>query len=390
MKRTVKNCKSRYFILLIIVWCVGCGSSEELAERLIGACRGSRAAVIALSMGFGSDPSDPSDPGSPGLGLAAGPEQNGPLGLTEIEFGFFRDFDPIVRHRNAEINSDGITVDPVTVASYRLHGSAGNSVRAVATPRVYFTNGPQNQVMVFDTASKSFVASTQVGSSPRGIAITPDGKSLYVANQGSSSVSIIQVESLQVIDTIGIPGGGVPFGVAVTPDGASVYVTSAEDSGRIFVIDTETRTVVETIRAGRQLRNVAVSPDGTLAYVTSNGDGRVFIIYVLTNTVLRALSASKAYAIAFQPYGNAVFVTSGSRVGKVTMFDIATNQVLGEWRVGEFPLGITTSRGGLQIYVTNRDSDFITVIDPNREEVAGTLPVRQGLGPIVLLPRPIG
>ncbi len=391
MKGTLKNRKSLYFILLLIV---GLGTTcihytQLSSEALENAqCQGSRAVAIAFSMGFGSDPSE--DPGSPGLDLTAGPEQSGPVGLTELEFGFFGDFDPIVRHQNAEINSDGIAVDPVVVASYRLHGSAGNSVRAVATPRVYFTNGPRNQVGVFDTATKSFVASIPVGSRPRGIAITPDGKFLYVANQASSSVSVIQVESLEVTDTIAIPGGGSPYGVAVTPDGGSVYVATADDRGRIFVIDTETRTVVETIRAGRQLRNVAVSPDGTLAYVTSNGDGRVFIIDVLTNTVLRALKARKAYAIAFQPYGNAVFVTSESRVGKVTMFDIATNQVLGEWKVGEFPLGITTSRGGLQVYVTNRDSDFITVIDPNREEVAGTLSVRQGLGPIVLLPRPIG
>ena len=250
MKETVKNRKSLYFILLLIVGLgTTCRHFTQLSSDALqdAACQGSRAAVIALSMGFGSDPPDP---GSPGLGLTAGPEQTGPVGLTELEFGFFGDFDPIVRHQNVEINSDGIAVDPVTVASYRLHGSAGNSVRAVATPRVYFTNGPKNHVMVFDTATRSFAASIPVGGLPRGIAITPDGKTLYVANQASSSVFVIEVESLEVTDTIGIPGGGAPFGVAVTPDGASVYVTSAEDSGRIFVIDTGTRSVVETIRAG--------------------------------------------------------------------------------------------------------------------------------------------
>ena len=154
MKRTVKNCKSLYFILLLIVWCGGCTFDED---SFFHGCdkRGARLAAVSTLPPSEPDKGGGGEPGDElGSYLTGPPEQSPPLlGLTEIEFSFFGDFDPVVQHRNAEIDSAGVAVAPATVAADRLHS------RSSPSPRVYFTNRLDNQVVVFDTATRSLIAS---------------------------------------------------------------------------------------------------------------------------------------------------------------------------------------------------------------------------------------
>ena len=72
---------------------------------------------------------------------------------------------------------------------------------------------------MIDTASNMVVATVPVGSSPYGVAVTPDGKHAYVANIGSNNVSVIHTASNTVVATV--PVGTGPVGVAVTPDGTT-------------------------------------------------------------------------------------------------------------------------------------------------------------------------
>ena len=68
------------------------------------------------------------------------------------------------------------------------------------------------------------------GSATRsGVAVSPDGTSVYVTNIGSSDVSQYDVGGGGVLTPktpATVAAGGVPVGVAVSPDGASVYVAN--------------------------------------------------------------------------------------------------------------------------------------------------------------------
>ena len=67
------------------------------------------------------------------------------------------------------------------------------------------------------------------GASPQGVAVSPDGGSVYVTNTGSDSVSQYDVGAggaLQPKSPPMVTAGTSPIGVAVSPDGKSVYVTN--------------------------------------------------------------------------------------------------------------------------------------------------------------------
>ena len=74
---------------------------------------------------------------------------------------------------------------------------------AEAAPFVYVTNHANN-VSVIDTATNNVVATVPVGSLPAGVAVIPDGKHAYVANEGSATVSVISTATNTVVATVGV------------------------------------------------------------------------------------------------------------------------------------------------------------------------------------------
>lgn len=78
---------------------------------------------------------------------------------------------------------------------------------------VYVPTG-NNNVAVIETASNSIIKTVVVGSNATGIAVTPDGAQVYVANQASNNVSVIKTPSDTVADTV--PGDG-PSYVSIIP-----------------------------------------------------------------------------------------------------------------------------------------------------------------------------
>src|SRR5438445_260634 len=72
-------------------------------------------------------------------------------------------------------------------------------------------------------ASDSLAAVIQVGSTPTGVAVTPDGNHLYVVNNQAASVTVIDTRIATVTHTV--PVDVLPQYVAVSPDGATTYVS---------------------------------------------------------------------------------------------------------------------------------------------------------------------
>jgi YVTN family beta-propeller protein len=105
-----------------------------------------------------------------------------------------------------------------------------------------------------------------------GVAITPDGKTAFVAKGFSvplgGTMSTIDVKTRTTNHPTDISGGTGP-GVAITPDGKTVFVNNA-GMDTVSTIDVKTRTKQHAdIPVGEEPGEVAVTPDGKTAFVTN-------------------------------------------------------------------------------------------------------------------------
>ncbi len=142
-----------------------------------------------------------------------------------------------------------------------------------AAPNAYVANSGSGTVSVIDTATDAVVATVTVGTSPVGVAVSPDGSRVYVANENSDTVSVIDTATDTVAGTVNV--GTFPVGVAVSPDGSQVYV--ADDVGNtVSVIDTATDTVAATVAVGTSPLSLGafVGP-GALIATNSSASGSV-------------------------------------------------------------------------------------------------------------------
>ena len=110
-----------------------------------------------------------------------------------------------------------------------LAGAAG----AQAAPFVYVANNLSSSVSQYRAMGGALAplvpATVAVGFNPRGVAVSPDGKSVYVTNAGSDDISQYDVGPGGVLSPKSpatVATGIDPQGVAVSPDGKSVYVTN--------------------------------------------------------------------------------------------------------------------------------------------------------------------
>ena len=74
------------------------------------------------------------------------------------------------------------------------------------------------------TATNKALKPIKVGGGPVAIAITPDGKTAYVANRGSGTVTPIKIATNKALKQIKV--GIDPGALAITPDGKTVYVVN--------------------------------------------------------------------------------------------------------------------------------------------------------------------
>jgi YVTN family beta-propeller protein len=237
------------------------------------------------------------------------------------------------------------------------------SAGASPAPTIYVADAGANNVAVVNGATGEVSTRVPVGTTPEGIAITPDGATVYTANEcgGCSdfTVSAIATATDKVIATIRV--GTAPDAVAVTPNGATAYVANA-GSSTVSAIDTHTNKVVATIPVGNATA-LAIAPDGKTAYVTDFTGGAVDTINLATNTPGAVIGVgAHPTAIAFSPDGATAYVTSQ---GTDEVWAIATGsqKVVGKFATGRFPNGIAISPNGSTAYVANYGANTVWAIN---------------------------
>jgi len=244
---------------------------------------------------------------------------------------------------------------------------------AGAAPFAYITNSFDNSLSIIDTANNTVAATIlSVGLGPHGVAVSADGKRVYVANLDEQSVSVIDTTTATVATKI--PVGLMPYGVAIDPTGARVYVTNS-GADTVSVINTATNAVSATINlgsVGSVPRGVEVSPDGARVYVAHRfGPPSVSVIDAATNAVVATLDEGwGATGLAIHPSGTRLFVTEEfSNLLKVidtATLGTPTPQFVNVPLQGMFePQGVAVNPAGTRVYVAITGSDTVSVIDPS-------------------------
>lgn len=253
----------------------------------------------------------------------------------------------------------GLLVGPVTV---------------LANDRVYVASEGADTVSVLDGVSLQTQAKVRVGQMPHNVQVSPDGKHVWVTNNGEPRQADAAAHSgadhgahqastkegaVWVVDTTSnavtarISVGKDPAHVVISPDGRRAYVTNGGDN-TVSVIDASNKQLITTLSVGLYPHGLRVSPDGKEVYVANLKGGTVSIIDTAALAVVAHLPVGKGPAqTGFTPDGRWAFV-SLSQENAVAVIDPATRQVQQKIAVGNVPIQIYATPDSRTLLVANQ------------------------------------
>jgi YVTN family beta-propeller protein len=145
-------------------------------------------------------------------------------------------------------------------------------------PHLFVTNERSGTLSVIHLGSRQVVATIPLGKRPRGIRVGPDGRTLYVALSGSpiappgvdektlpppdrsaDGIGVVDLRTLKLLRVM--PVGTDPEQLAVSNDGRRLFVSN-EDAATVSVVDAADARIVATVKVGGEPEGVEVSPDG--------------------------------------------------------------------------------------------------------------------------------
>jgi DNA-binding beta-propeller fold protein YncE len=184
--------------------------------------------------------------------------------------------------------------------------------------RVYTANIPEGTVSALATFGADSARAIPVGRQPEGIAVTPDGRELWVGSNRDSTVMVVDVARGVATDTL--RGFGMPYRIAVSPDGgtavisdpvrAEVRVVSVRDRKVRHTIAVPADSLVATaeVPGSPSPEGVAISRDSRWAFVTLQGRNRVATVDLRRGAIVAyAPTGTWSDGIGFSP------VVSGAR-----------------------------------------------------------------------------
>jgi len=237
-------------------------------------------------------------------------------------------------------------------------------------------------VGVVDLATRKLVSTLPSGQDPESFDLSPDGETLYVSNEETSELTVLDVTSGFVRGRVRV--GGEPEGVTVRPDGKVVFVTSEADS-EVTAVDTATRTVVAHMPTAARPRSVVFTKDGLTAFATDEVGGKMTVLDAVAYKALGDIALHEDSPMPTGPRpmgavlsrdGKELYVSCG-RGGSVAIIDVAARkQVRSIDGVGDRPWGIALSRDGTRLYTANGTSGDMSIVDP----VSGNVEKRVHIG----------
>ena len=240
-----------------------------------------------------------------------------------------------------------------------------------------------------------------------GVAFSGDSKTVYLSGGDNGAVIVYDTEGLTKLDSISLNGivGGVNYQDSFTSDllinhAANELLVLDRGNFRLVRIDMGTRKITASIKVGRQPFGLALSPDQKQAFVANVGLYEYPLIEGATPENYDSL------LISHHPYGDNTkesiegTVVEGRKIPglgsplhpdamSVFIIDLDNNKVVKKFKTG-YQIGQMVEDaevvGGASpnsiavgkrfAYVTNATNDNISIIDYQKEEIVGHIPIR--------------
>jgi YVTN family beta-propeller protein len=199
------------------------------------------------------------------------------------------------------------------------------------------------EIAVVDLKQGKVIISMKSGRETEGIEFSNDGKAMLVANEGENTVTVYDRQSGRVLQKIDVSSqGSRPRGIKISPDGKT-YAVTLEFSDKVLLIDSNYK-ITKSAATKKSPYGVSYDPEGKRLFVAAS---RSNVIQVFDANSLALLGeipvGQRCWHFSFSPDGKKLIAACG-KSDSLIIADTSTYSVLktlsgfkGPWGVVTFP-----------------------------------------------------
>jgi len=133
--------------------------------------------------------------------------------------------------------------------------------------RLFVACEASNSLIIVNTMNDEILAEIPIGMQPHHVCLSPDEKRAYVSNRASDNISVVDTKTYKVISVIDV--GDEPHEIVITKDGTTLYVANA-GTYDVSIVDLKKGKEIKRLAASRGTWGAALSEDGRSVYFTNN------------------------------------------------------------------------------------------------------------------------
>jgi len=233
-------------------------------------------------------------------------------------------------------------------------------------PYVYVPDSGAGTLTVIDPMTFAVVSQIPAGSIPHHVAPAWDLSKLYVDEERSGVLMVIDPRTAHPTGVVHVPD---PYNLYFSPDGTTAIVVE-EGFHRLEFRDPTTWALRASTALGPGIDHLDFSADGSYFLITAEWSGEIFKVDSHNGHVLAASSVGGLpIDVRLSPDGSVFFIANQGRMG-VSVFDGATMREVSFIPTGRGAHGLYISRDTRSLYVSNRMEGTVSVIDIGRRAVA--------------------
>jgi len=192
------------------------------------------------------------------------------------------------------------------------------------------------------------------------IALSPDDKYLYVANQHDGTLSVIDLATKKKIKDLQTGKGTCYLSPTMYWDGKAIdtqyMFLSVESENKVVAIDMKTNEIVKNIPVGGMVHGTNLTPDGKYVWAAVMGAKKVAIINSKTLEVAGEIKLKEGpIHIAFSPDSKYGYVTTGGN--QIYKINVKTHKI--EWNSTgtTVPAHVGVTPDGKELWTLNHGMD---------------------------------
>ncbi len=284
------------------------------------------------------------------------------------------------RTLTATLDNTKIFSSTNVIPTQQLGKLAGIGVDQVRN-KIYVNDELTNTVSIIDGSSNTFIDRIGVGDYPDDVKVNSKTSRFYIANSHSDTISVFDGTGNSILATI--PVGTYPIGIGINEKTNKVYVANSH-SDTVSVIDGATNVIINSIHVGSSPHYVAVNPETNTIYVVNELSNSISVIDGNSSTVTTTIPVGRLPEMAVvDPGPNLIYVANPGANSIVTnpypstisVINGVTNQVVNTVTVGKTAVALAINTNTHKIYVTNEDDRTMSIVDGTTYAVVDTMPL---------------